>query len=386
VENVDDSRVVTLFLCGDVMTGRGIDHVLAHPSAPELVEPYAKDASVYVLLAEAASGSIPRPLRDREVWGDALAELAHVSPRVKLANLETSVTTSPAFWPDKGIHYRMHPANVGCLLAARLDVVTLANNHVLDFGAAGLLETLDVLTESGVRTAGAGRTNDAAQAPAVVPLLPGSRLVIFGVADASSGVYPSWAATPAAPGVDLLPDLSPATADELLARVRRSKRSRDVVVTSIHWGSNWGYDVPLAHRRFAHRLIEGGVDLVHGHSSHHPRPIEIYRDRLILYGCGDFINDYEGISGYEEYRDDLTLMYFPSIDVETGQLESLRLVPLRRQRFRLTRPSSGDQLWLRDRISVTSERFGTAVDVEPDGAFAVRSATTADKDENRRAP
>ena len=72
--------------------------------------------------------------------------------------------------------------------------------------------------------------------------------------------------------------------------------------------------------RFAHWLVDGGVDIVHGHSSHHPRPIEVYRDRLILYGCGDFIDDYEGIEGYEQYRDDLVLMYFATLSPATGEL------------------------------------------------------------------
>jgi len=361
---------VTLFLCGDVMTGRGIDHVLAHASDPRLAEPYVKDAAEYVALAEAANGPIPRPMRDADVWGDALAELAHVSPRATIANLETSITSSAAFWPGKGIHYRMHPANVGCLTAARLDVVTLANNHVLDFGVAGLLETLDVLAGAGIRTAGAGRSIGAAQAPAIVPM-PGSRLLVFAFADASSGVFRQWAATADGPGVDLLPDLSTTTADAILAGIARARHTRDVVVVSMHWGGNWGYDVPAAHRRFAHRLIEGGVDLVHGHSSHHPRPIETFRDRLILYGCGDFINDYEGIPGYDEYRDDLTLMYFPSLETGTGRLLSLRMVPMQLRHFRPMQASSRDARWLCDRLNAASAALGTTIEIASDGALVV---------------
>ncbi len=98
----------------------------------------------------------------------------------------------------------------------------------------------------------------------------------------------------------------------------------DVVIVSIHWGSNWGYGVDDDQVRFACRLIEGGVDVIHGHSSHHPRPVEVYRGRLILYGCGDCIDDYEGISGHEEFRDDLRLLYFPSVAADTGALDALR--------------------------------------------------------------
>jgi hypothetical protein len=139
----DDARSVTLFLCGDVTTGRGIDHILAHPSDPRLFEPYVKDAGEYVTLAEAVNGPVPRAARDAYMWGDALAELAHRESQIRIANLETSITRSPEPWPGKGIHYRMNPANAGCLAVARLDACALANNHVLDFGFPGLRETLD---------------------------------------------------------------------------------------------------------------------------------------------------------------------------------------------------------------------------------------------------
>jgi poly-gamma-glutamate synthesis protein (capsule biosynthesis protein) len=265
----------------------------------------------------------------------------------------------------------MHPANIGCLTAARLDVVSLANNHVLDFQTTGLIQTLDALSAAGVRVAGAGRNLDAAQAPAIVTLLPGSRAVIFACGTESSGILRDMAADDERAGVDLLPDLTAGTADAILERVRRVKRPRDVVVLSIHWGGNWGYDVPAAHRLFAHRLIVGGVDIIHGHSSHHPRPVEIFRGRLILYGCGDFINDYEGISGYEEYRDDLTLMYFPTIDTNSGQLVELRLVPMQLRRFRPIRAIRQDGCWLRDRLNAVSGSFGAKFDLTSDGALTL---------------
>jgi poly-gamma-glutamate synthesis protein (capsule biosynthesis protein) len=366
-----DDRAATVFLCGDVMTGRGIDHVLAHPADPQLREPHVKDAGEYVTLAEAANGPVPRPVRDAYVWGDALVELAHRQPRLRVANLETSVTTSSQFWPGKGIHYRMNPANVGCLSAAKLDICSLANNHVIDFGFSGLLETLAVLTQQGVRSAGAGTDLNAAQSPAVLPLLPGSRLLVFGCGTASSGIPESWGARRHRAGVDLLADLSRSTAMAFGERIRRGKGPRDVAMVSIHWGDNWGYEVPESHRRFAHWLIEGGADLIHGHSSHHPRPIEVYRDRLILYGCGDFLNDYEGISGYEHYRDDLVLMYFPTLIVDTGELVSLVMVPLQIRKLRLVRPSRSDAAWLLDRLARTSAHLGTRVEGNGEDAFSL---------------
>ena len=139
----------------------------------------------------------------------------------------------------------------------------------------------------------------------------------------------------------------------------------------MHWGANWGYDSPREHRAFAHGLIErAGIDVVYGHSSHHPKAIEIHRGRPILYGCGDFLSDYEGIGGYSDFRGELTLMYFVTIDVATGELAALTLVPLRLRRFRLERPSAGDRVWLRKRLEEQYGRFGHRV-VEREDAFAL---------------
>ena len=277
------ARDMTLFLCGDVMTGRGIDQVLPHPGNPVLHEGYATSALDYVALAERANGPIPRPAEFAYVWGDALAEWARNAPDLRIVNLETAVTTRDDWQRGKGIHYRMHPANVPCLTAAGIDCCVLANNHVLDWGDAGLAETLDTLRRAGLQRAGAGRDRAEAAAPAVLPVAGKGRVLVFAYGAQSSGIPPVWAAAAGLPGVNLLPDLSPATLQQIAAQVQAIKQPADVVVASIHWGSNWGYAVPAAHQRFAHGLIDRcGVDVVHGHSSHHPLGIELYRGRPIL--------------------------------------------------------------------------------------------------------
>jgi poly-gamma-glutamate synthesis protein (capsule biosynthesis protein) len=161
--------------------------------------------------------------------------------------------------------------------------------------------------------------------------------------------------------------MSAKTVERIAGQVRKVKRPGDIVVASIHWGSNWGYEIPRRHTGFAHGLIDdAGVDVIHGHSSHHPRAIEVYRNRPILYGCGDFLNDYEGIGGYEAFRNDLSLMYFVSFDPSTGELERLRMTPLQIKRFRLRWASTNDARWLRAVLDREGGRFGTRVrmDVE----------------------
>ena len=134
------------------------------------------------------------------------------------------------------------------------------------------------------------------------------------------------------------------------------------MIASIHWGGNWGYEVPSEQVTFAHWLVEiSGVDIVHGHSSHHAKGIEVHRGKLILYGCGDFIDDYEGISGYETFRDDLVLMYFPTVQAEDGALASLEMVPLQIRNMRLQRASRADTEWLARTLNREGKPLQTGV-------------------------
>jgi poly-gamma-glutamate capsule biosynthesis protein CapA/YwtB (metallophosphatase superfamily) len=367
------SELITLFACGDVMPGRGVDQILPYPGDPELRERFLHDANDYVRLAERASGPIPRPAGFSWPWGDALAVLKEAAPDVRLINLETSVTRSADFAPGKAVHYRMSPENLPCLAAARPDVCALANNHVLDFGRPGLRETLGSLAAAGLGTAGAGRDAAEAGRPAAVPV-PGGRVLVFSCGTASSGIPADWAATAGRPGVNYLPSLSTAAADAVIARAAAARRDGDLVVVSIHWGSNWGYLVGEEQVRFARRLVDGGIDLIHGHSSHHPRPVEVYRGKLVLYGCGDCVDDYEGITGHEEYRDDLRLLYFAAVAPGTGELEALTMVPMQARNMRLRRADAADGRWLARTLTRISRGFGSRIEHSASGRLILHPA------------
>lgn len=366
------SKPLHLFLCGDVMTGRGIDQILPHPGNPALYERFVRDAREYVRLAERVAGPIPRPVDVASIWGDALGELQRADIDVRIVNLETTITSSDDPWPDKAVHYRMHPQNIVCLTAARIDCCCLANNHVLDWGYAGLAETLQTLDRAGVAHAGAGRDATEAASPAVIEVAGKGRVLVFSLGSTTSGIPRAWSATTSRPGVNLLKDLSGDTARTIARRMRPIKRSGDVIVASIHWGGNWGYDIPNEQIAFAHALVEEGIDIVHGHSSHHVKALEVYQDRLILYGCGDFLTDYEGISGYETFRSHLSLIYLVTVDATQGQLIEARLVPMQVRQFRLNRASAADASWLCDLLTRLGARFGTRVQAEGDGSMALR--------------
>lgn len=369
------ARLVTLFLCGDVMTGRGIDQILPNPNEAWLLEPAMDSALEYIAAAEAITGPLPRSASFNYIWGDALAELERVRPAVRIINLETAVTASPEAWPQKEIHYRMHPANVPCLEVAGIDCCVLANNHVLDWGRSGLEETLRTLHGAGIRTAGAGANETEAAAPAILDVLDGARVLVFGFALKSSGVPRDWRATPQHSGVNWLEDLSARSLEVISRQISRHQREGVIVVASIHWGGNWGFGVSGQEQEFAHRLIDTvGVDLVHGHSSHHVKGIEIYQRKAIFYGCGDLLNDYEGIGGQESFRPDLALMYFPTIDLETGDLASMRMTPMRRQHFRINKGSPDAVAWLTATLGQECARLGTRIVPQPDGRLALQWA------------
>lgn len=365
-------NTIKVLLAGDLMLGRGIDQILKHPSSPQLHESFYRDARDYVQLVERQHGPMPRRVDPHHIWGDALVQIEHAAPDLRIANLETAITRHSEPWPGKGVHYRMNPANLDCIRVSGFKALSLANNHTLDWGRPGLEETLRVLNQAGVRTAGAGTDGQSAWQPAHLPLPDGGEALMFACATTSSGVPQGWAAGVTHSGIALLPDLSEATAREIAADTSHHRSDHGLVVLSIHWGANWAsqgvsgaqstphMQVPLEHRRFARRLIDlGAADIIHGHSSHHPLPIEVYRGRLILYGCGDLINDYEGIGPRGDLRSDVSCLYFASVDRERGTLQKLHIVPMQMFRFRLVHADAQARRWVQDLMNQGGQPLGT---------------------------
>ncbi len=328
-------------------------------------------------LARRAHGLPPLPLPVDYPWGAAFEEWAIARPQARIINLETSITRSETF-AEKAINYRMSPENAACLTSAAIDICVLANNHVLDWGESGLLETLNTLRGLRIRCVGAGAKVGEAQRPAIMDVADEGRIVLQAFAHPSSGTPLAWSAGRNRAGVNLLPTLDDAAVARVARQFEAVGRPRDIRVVSLHWDANWGYDIPDGHRRFAHALIdEAGVSIVYGHSSHHAKAIEVYRGRLILYGCGDFLNDYEGIEGYEGFRGDLAIMYFADIDAPTGQLRALTMTPLQIKRFRLNHPRPSDVDWLRQTLDRESRAFGASVSIDTEKRLRLSWAPSA---------
>ncbi len=328
-------------LAGDVMIGRRVDEFLTGES----------DKSV--------------------IWGEALTSLRTLKPSVTIANLETALTTSPDRWPDKRFLFTAHPDNAEALTCAGVQMCSLANNHSLDAMHSGLMDTANQLDTMGISHAGAGPDITAASKPASTVLPNGRRLWFFSWAHPSSFTPRAWAATQNAPGINLLPAYTWNALKQVRQHVHAIKENGDIVVASLHWGSNWSYRVSIRRRWFARRLIDyAGIDVIHGHSSHHPMAIEVYRNRPIIYGCGDLVNDYDH-SRRPEYRSDLVLLYFLDLDHD-GTLARLDVAPFRIEEMRLVRACDADTNWL----CATINAGGHAEFEEPVGRFARLARST----------
>lgn len=367
-----DSDGIRLALCGDVMLGRGIDQILPHPGDPTLYGPYAKSAIEYVQRAEARHGPIPAVRGFDYVWGDALAEFESFVPDLRLINLETAITAQGKPWPRKPIHYRMNPQNIEVLVRAKIDFCSLANNHVMDWGYVSMGETMKALARAGIARAGAGRDRNRAAAPAILPVPGKGRVIVVSLTMPSGHTPERWATESERPGVNFV-DATDRGLDEVTQSVAGLKQPGDLLMASVHAGKNFGHDIDPAERSFFKRLIdEADFDLIHCHSSHHVKAIELYAGRPILYGTGDLINDYEGIEPSESEA-----LLFPDFGAiafarfsASGACSELLLRVTRVRRLRVQRANPEETATIRTMLNRESAQFGTRIE-NRDGLLAI---------------
>jgi poly-gamma-glutamate synthesis protein (capsule biosynthesis protein) len=387
-----EAPTLKLVLGGDLMLGRGIDQLMPRHCDPALHEAMVRDARHYVQLTERRHGAVPAPFSPATAWGASMGWMQRFNPELRLVNLETAITLSDRPWPGKGVHFRMHPANITSLQAARIDGCNLANNHALDWGFNGLADTLRHLRLAGIQSAGAGLSPHQAQRPARWQLGHGRSLLLFAWAFTSSGAPAAWSAQPCHPGIGLLSGINNGSVKWLCRCINRQRRPGDRVVVSLHWGANWVPVIPEQHRWLARRLIElAGVDVVFGHSSHHPLPLEIHQGRLILYGCGDLINDYEGLPAHGPWRSDLVCVYGVELERSSGALKALELRPFQLQRFQLQEPIAADRSLLERQLGLkasppgwgyTSHAEGWRLEAQRSAIAAIQSRQQASRPEH----
>ncbi len=306
---------VLIGFCGDVMIGRMVDEVLNH--------------------------RLPQYL-----WGDVLPLLQEMD--LNIINLEAALTTSARIVP-KVFNFKADPQKIALLTMASIDLVNLANNHILDYSEEGLLETLKTLDEAKILHVGAGRNIAEARRPAIINR-NGIKIGVLGYTDNE----PDWVAAETSAGINYIN-----VGD--LAKVKRDldtiRHEVDLVIVSLHWGPNMRTRPPPYFVDFAHQLIDNGVDIIHGHSAHIFQGVEIYKNKLIMFDTGDFVDDY---AVDPILRNDQSFFFI--VEVSKNGPCSLQLIPTIIQECQVNRANKEDIPMILARMQKLSAERGTVLE------------------------
>lgn len=301
------------------------------------------------------------------IWGDVLDDL-HRSDATFI-NLECALTRnkkrgkkdSPVFF------FRSKPENVTALVAAGVNWCALANNHILDFGKQALQETVEALDSAGIYHSGAGNNLAEARKPAEMEI-DGMRTRVYSFTDNE----PSWEARKDRPGTFYLPiDTGHEKVVSFVRDIIQSKRDGYFVVVSAHWGPNMVQKPSKKHVEFAHFLVDKGVDIFHGHSSHVFQPVEVYKNSVIFYDCGEAIDDY---AVDPTLRNDQSFLY--QVKVEKGSIQRPVLKPIQieievgsgevSQKIQTNRLRGEDAKVVCRKMIEMSKNFGTEMNLKED--------------------
>jgi poly-gamma-glutamate capsule biosynthesis protein CapA/YwtB (metallophosphatase superfamily) len=321
------SSPLRLLFCGDLMLGR-----LAG-------EAMLREGADYPL------GAIAALLRD--------ADLA-------VANLECAICEPGERWHGvpKAYYFRA-PAMAGEVLRdAGIGLVSLANNHILDYDVQGLLETVRILDAHGIAHAGAGVDLGAATAPVIVE----RRGVRIGMA-AFCDHQGDFAATPEHPGMAWLGLHDEAAAIDAFAHALAPLRAEGVrwPILSLHWGSNMVGEPSAAQRRLARAAIEVGWKIVFGHSAHVFQGVELHEGCPIVYAAGDVVDDY---AVDPEFRNDHQLLF--ALELGEDAVERIVMHPLFIRGCRVYPANSAQRAWILERMRGLCEELGTATRIDGD--------------------
>ncbi len=278
-------------------------------------------------------------------WGNLLPLLEQTD--FNIINLENTFTTSIQKLP-KVFNFKADPANVESLKQAHINVVNLANNHILDFGNEGLFNTIQALDTTGIKHVGAGKNQKKAK-QGVIITKNNIKIGIIGYTDNE----PDWKAQTNKPGINYVKVGDIATIQQDIKIIRPQV---DILIITIHWGPNMRQHPNQEFTNFAHAIIDSGVDIIHGHSAHIFQGVEIYQDKLIMYDTGDFVDDY-AINSL--LRNDQSLFFIVTV-TKTG-INKVQLVPLLISNLQVNYTEGTTKKEILDRVKTLSAVFGTKI-------------------------
>lgn len=249
-------ETITLNAVGDVMLARKVGR---------LIEANGTDYPLRLLGAELAAGDIT------------------------FANLESPIASSGRPLPGKGICFRAAPAALASLTLGGFDVVSLANNHAVDYDSPALLETLELLAQSGIKTVGAGADINEARQPAILEA-KGVKLAFLAYSDLADVYFSSKYPRPHRADANQS-GVAPLEERLILEDIQAAAQQADLVLVSLHWGTEYVDQPSKQQREMAHRLIEAGADVILGHHPHWLQGLEVYQGKLIAYSLGNMVFD-----------------------------------------------------------------------------------------------
>jgi poly-gamma-glutamate capsule biosynthesis protein CapA/YwtB (metallophosphatase superfamily) len=265
------------------------------------------------------------------VWGDTIDIFRNAD--LSLVNLECVISSIGSEWrkTPKLFHFRANPDALQVLKNAAIDYVALANNHTLDYGYDALEEMLHLLAENKISYSGAGRNLKEAMAASIL----NGRDIRVGVT-ALTDNQPEWEASTSSAGVNYIPlSMKDIYSNRLKECISSARMSSDIIIVSSHVGPHFRENPSTEYVNFAHRILDLGADVYWGHSNHMPQGIEIYNGKLILYDCGDFIDDY---AVDRHHRNDLSFLFL--LNLERGMISDIELIPTKIYDFHASTASS----------------------------------------------
>ncbi|NML62709.1 CapA family protein [Massilia sp. RP-1-19] len=272
-----------------------------------------------------------------------------------IVNLECAITASVQRWKGapKAFYFGAPLAAVHALSDSSIDLVSLANNHILDFEFQGLADTLRQLHAQGIGNAGAGADIRQALAPAIVER-NGTRFAMVAMCDHQA----DFAATNNRPGMAYIDFADESEALDLMEKALAPVRDAGVhwPILSLHWGPNMVPEPSPQFRRIAHAAIEMGWKILFGHSAHIFHGVEIYRGCPILYAAGDLVDDY---AVDPVLRNDHQLMF--EMEIGGGAVQRIVLHPVWIADCQ-ARPATGAQYeFIAKRITALCDAMDTPV-------------------------
>ena len=289
-------------------------------------------------------------------WGNIMPILKETD--LNITNLETTLTNSNKAVP-KIFNFKADKDVVESLVRANIDVVNLANNHILDFSEEGLLDTISTLDKAEIFHVGAGLNITGAK-ESVIITKHGINIGIIGYTDNE----PDWEAGMYKSGTNYIKVGDIAKVKEDINKIRHEV---DIVIATIHWGPNMREHPSKAFVDFAHQMIDAGIDIIHGHSAHVFQGIEIYNKKLIMYDTGDIVNDY---AIDPEVRNDRSFIFL--VNINKKGIINVRLVPTLVNHMQVNHATGTDYRWAVDRMKELSEEFGTHIE-EMDGVIILEN-------------